>query len=181
MSYGPVVRADDLKLSTASEIRALSDAAADLLGSAELETLQKLKSSISEENKGVYIRALAALGDAKAAEELLKHVDELIPEEQATILLSVAKSHKMSHLEFLLTKYGKHPEVDDAIKSHIPLFRGLQGVYDRYTSEQGQRRAAFLELPLNRFSTRDAADQESDQAKRGSDASEWSDPSCCLY
>lgn len=150
MSLGPVVSAQllkQLRSSKGKDQQLYLDSVADFLNRNQLEDLKKIKSSISEENQGLYIRALAALGDPVAAQEILKHVDELLPEEQAKILLSIAKSHDPYHLTFLLSKYGKHPEVDQAIKPHIARFpEPYEQVLKLYNSQQGQRRAAYLEL-----------------------------------
>ena len=123
------------------------ESASELLQKEELPDLQDLSKSISPENRPLYIRVRASIGDETAAQELLNRVDELSPNEQAEVLLSVARSRDAKHLNFLISKYGKHPEVDKALKPYIPNLKGAyKQALTRYKTSNGQTRAAFLEL-----------------------------------
>ncbi len=147
---GPVISQLILKYiknSSGEEQGLYLESASQLLQKEELSDLKALNKFLTPENRALYIRVRASIGDETAAQELLKRVDELSPSEQAEILLSVARSRDAKHLNFLLSKYGKHPEVDEALKPYIP---DLQGAYEQvlklYQSNNGQTRAAFLEL-----------------------------------
>ena len=136
-----------IKDNSGEDQRIYLESASELLQKEELDDLRDLNKSISPDNRSLYIRVRASIGDETAAQELLERVDELTPSEQAEVLLSVARSRDAKHLNFLISKYGKHPEVDKALKPYLP---GLKGAYDqalkRYKASNGRTRAAFLEL-----------------------------------
>ncbi len=133
--------------STGEVQRLYLESSTDILKPEELSLLKSLESKISSDNRSAYIRTLAALGDVKATQDLIDRVDELSPDEQASILLSVAKSKDQRQLGLLLSKYGQHSEVDRSLKEYIPRFsNAYKMTLALYRSTKGRRRAAYLEL-----------------------------------
>jgi hypothetical protein len=127
--------------------RTLLEVAPDLLSELDLGALREATSYISKDNLGLFIRVKASLGDEGATEELIAHVGELKPDEQANILRSVARAREPDRLEFLLSKYGKHPEVDEVLRAHLPYFAGSYRAASKiYERSSGQKKSAFLEL-----------------------------------
>ena len=127
--------------------RTLLEVAPDLLSHLDLGALHEVSSYVSQDNLGLFIRVKASLGDERATEELIAHVGDLKPDEQANILRSVARAREPARLSFLISKYGKHPEVDEVLKAHLPYFEGAyQAALDIYQKSSGQKKSAFLEL-----------------------------------
>jgi HEAT repeat protein len=149
-ALGPVTSPlilDKLRNSTGDEQRLYLESAAELLQKEELKALRTLDKSITLDNRSLYIRVRASIGDESAAQELIERIDELKPDEQAEVLLSVARAGDPKRLSFLLSKYGKHPEVDTILKPYLPDFpKVYKEALTLYKVSQGQKKAAFLEL-----------------------------------
>lgn len=137
----------EIRESRGTRQRQLLEVAPELLAASDLKDLNQLKSQITADTLGAFLRARASLGDESATAELLANLDTLKPSEQASVLSSVARAREASRLSFLLTYYGIHPEVDEALRVHLPYIEGAyQGAFKLYKSSNGQRRAAMLEL-----------------------------------
>ena len=136
-----------IKASRGTPQRTLLEVAPDLLSGLDLGELREASGYISKDNLGLFIRVKASLGDEGATEELIAHVGDLKPDEQANILRSVARAREPERLQFLLSKYGKHPEVDEVLRAHLPYFPGAyQAALELYEAASGQRKSALLEL-----------------------------------